>query len=370
LYFTLSPLEMLTPEYSRTFLPTNATAVHPVNVYPLVEQGLSSAMYSFQLAYVSDGAKKNREYILRVYKEGFEDKGPKEFELLNALKKHNILVPMAYCFNANNGSDEKPFMIMEKIKGKTAAELLREETNASFIVEKLAEVLAKIHKLDPGIIRNANVLQSQYEFKQQQMSKVRFFIEKSKGFPGFSSPLQRKFMTSLSQAEELKRHEYQPAILHGEYIPGHVLVSNGQFTAVDWGEALVGDPAFDVAWMYHELNLGFKKNETDLGELFVESYEKFSGRKLSNLEFCKDMVALKLAVWYGLSPFSAPSLFSFYRKMVDLTFGNILGKLSNAAYMRDLKNRMRSHHTNGQRSADQYQKYVARYFESSKQRKV
>ena len=308
--------------------------------------------------------RKKREYILRVYKEGFEDKGPKEFELLSALKKCNVSVPKVYCFNANNGSEEKPFMIMERINGKTADEFLRDEINVPFIVDKLAEILCQIHRLEPSIIRDSNILQSQYELQQWQLMKRRIFIQKSGGFLGFCSPLQKKFILSLKRSENLKPKEYRPSILHGNYEPGHVLVSNRQFTVVDWGETLVGDPAYDVAWMYHELNLGFKTNKVDLGELFVQCYEKRSGQKLSNLEYCKDVVAMKHAWWLGLSPFSKPTLFNSYIKMVDLTFGNVFGKITQAVYMHRLKNRLQNHHTDGQRSISQSQKYVVEYFEA------
>jgi aminoglycoside phosphotransferase (APT) family kinase protein len=360
---------MLKPEYLRVFSPNSASAVYPANIHPLEKQGLSSDMYSFQLVNDSASAKKEKEYILRVYKKGFEDKGPKEFELLSALKKQNISVPRVYCLNANNGPEEKFFMIMDREKGKTADEFLRDEISVPFIVDKLAEVLCGIHRVEPSTFRDSNILRSQYEFQQQQLTMIRFLIQKSEGFFRFCSPLQKKFIFSLKWSENLRPKGYRSAILHGEYIPGHVLVSNRQFTVVDWGEALVGDPAYDVAWMYHSLNSGFKTNKVDLGEFFVQCYEKHYGQKLNNLEYCKDMVALKLSIWLGLLPFSKPTWFKYYIRMADLTFGNVFGRLSQALYIHQLKNRLRNYHIDEQ-NIDQGQKYLVQYFEGIKQRKA
>jgi aminoglycoside phosphotransferase (APT) family kinase protein len=40
--------------------------------------------------------------------------------------------------------------------------------------------------------------------------------------------------------------------VHGDLLPEHLLVRDGRLAAViDWGDARVGDPALDYAWLLH-----------------------------------------------------------------------------------------------------------------------
>src|SRR5205823_14897913 len=42
------------------------------------------------------------------------------------------------------------------------------------------------------------------------------------------------------------------ALVHGDLGPEHLLVRDGKLAAViDWGDARIGDPALDYAWLLH-----------------------------------------------------------------------------------------------------------------------
>ena len=44
--------------------------------------------------------------------------------------------------------------------------------------------------------------------------------------------------------------DFEPALLHGDLGPEHLLVREGRLAGViDWGDARVGDPALDYAWL-------------------------------------------------------------------------------------------------------------------------
>jgi aminoglycoside phosphotransferase (APT) family kinase protein len=44
--------------------------------------------------------------------------------------------------------------------------------------------------------------------------------------------------------------EFEPALLHADLGPAHLLVRDGRLAGViDWGDARVGDPALDYAWL-------------------------------------------------------------------------------------------------------------------------
>jgi aminoglycoside phosphotransferase (APT) family kinase protein len=54
---------------------------------------------------------------------------------------------------------------------------------------------------------------------------------------------------------------FRPALTHSDLGPSHLLVSDGRLVGViDWGDARVGDPAIDYAWL---LNVPFPDWEVD-----------------------------------------------------------------------------------------------------------
>jgi len=345
-------------------LPPNATGVSAHDIHRIKEQGTSAVMYSFFLTYVSEGLKQRKDLVLRMYREGYEKDGPKEFVVLKALKEYNLPVPTAYYFEADNRMMEKPFIIIEKHVGKNASHYLNDEVNGQIIVDKMAKILVRVHKMDPNCIKGSNVMQEQYQLKQRGYLKIRFFINKRcMIFLGFCPLRQRRFIAAVKRLGEVKTKKFRPAILHMDYGPDHVLVSNRRFIIVDWGDASIGDPAFDVAWAYHKLRMGTEMAKADLGGHFVKSYEKYMGQRLVNLQFCKDMATLELASWSGLSPFHARVKFRNYGKLVDLTFGNIFGKLLGARELHRMQRLFAGHHSGIWSPIEYVQSYVIQYLE-------
>jgi aminoglycoside phosphotransferase (APT) family kinase protein len=46
--------------------------------------------------------------------------------------------------------------------------------------------------------------------------------------------------------------DFKPTLLHADLAPEHLLVRDGRLAGViDWGDARVGDPALDYAWLLH-----------------------------------------------------------------------------------------------------------------------
>ncbi len=175
-------------------------------------------------------------------------------------------------------------MIMQKIIGKTASLHLNDEAKDQTVIDKMAKILVRIHKLDPKYLQNSNILQEQYKLRQRRLLKLRFFIDKRcMNLLVFCPLRQKRFIAAIKRLEEVNPKKFRPAILHLDYEPDHVIVSNGRYVIVDWGEASIGDAAFDVAWTYHKLRLGRATTKTDLGEQFVRRYEKYNGQRLANL---------------------------------------------------------------------------------------
>lgn len=333
----------------------------------LDKQGRTSLMYSFFGTFASEGYKQTKEFILRVYKEENDaEKGRKEFAILNALKEQNLPVPTAYCFEEHCEVLGKPFMIMERIMAKDASNYLNDEKNSKIIVKKMAKSLVNIHKVDPKHVENSNVLRQQYELKQQELLEARFFINKrSPRFLGFSPPHQRRFIAAVKKLTCIVPKKVYSTLLHLDYEPNHILVLNGRCIVVDWGEASIGDPAYDVGWTYHKLRLERENAKVDLGEYFVKCYEKYGGQKLVNLQFFKDNVAIEMAKWSGLLPFYGRRSRN-YARLLSIFFGDFIGEFMRALHVYRKKKIMAGHHTSVWTNIGYIQSYALRYLERDK----
>ena len=97
---------------------------------------------------------------------------------------------------------------------------------------------------------------------------------------------RRRGEALLAQVETLT--DFPPALTHSDLGPEHLLVHDGRLVGViDWGDARIGDPALDYAWL---LNVPFPAWEVDdelrrralvyhrLGPWFEVHYGDFTNR--------------------------------------------------------------------------------------------
>ena len=227
----------------------------------------------------------------------------------------------------------------------------------------MAKCLVDIHKVNLNCLEISDALQQQYEVKQKKLLDIRSFISKHcMSFLGFSPPHQRRLIAAIKRLGYIEPKKVCPGLLHLDYEPNHILMSNGQCVVVDWGEASVGDPAYDVAWTYHKLRLERENADVDLGEYFVQCYEKYRGHKLVNIQFFKDAVAIEMARWCGLLHFGGRSSMN-YAKIMLLFFGDPIGEVNRALYAYRLGKAMAGHHTPVWTNIRYIQNYSLRYLE-------
>jgi aminoglycoside phosphotransferase (APT) family kinase protein len=78
-------------------------------------------------------------------------------------------------------------------------------------------------------------------------------------FPSLDEDQRRRAKRFFGDAETLVG--FEPSLLHADLGPEHLLVRDGRLAGViDWGDARVGDPALDYAWL---LNGPFADWEVD-----------------------------------------------------------------------------------------------------------
>jgi hypothetical protein len=344
-------------------LPVNAKDVSLHTIQRITEHGATSLLYSFLISYILYGEKVQKELVIKLYLGGSED-GLAEFTALKILEKNGFCTPIAYCFEPGDGKLSWPFLIMEKIAGNKPAVCYR--NNYLALIEKMANLLVAIHKIRLPAGYELDLLRERHKAEKQNLQDVIFFIKnRCPNFLGFSPLNQRRFVEAIKKLNEFELHKYQPALLHMDFEPNHVLVTERGFSVFDWGDVAIGDPAYDVARTYHILKLIQEPNKPDLANQFVESYERFNKEKLLNLPYWKDMFAVRLSIRYGLSPFDRIKFLN-YGLIVDLCLGYLFGRIQTAQRLRPMQALNINHHTPIYSNIKKTQNYALNYLENGR----
>lgn len=306
------------------------------NVNLLGKQGISCEMYSFTVK--SHNKPIKNSFILRLYELKNTKNAIKEYKLLKTLKTYGVPVPIAYYFEEHNPMLNKPFMVLEKINGEQAGDFFDDNERVKEIIDKMAEALVDVHNIKLAKFSFMNENRSFLTQENTILKEFFFLIKVHLSFFAFSPIEIKRFVKVVKKINSLKSKRFQSAVLlHMDYDHENVLLSNSKCVIIDWTEASIGDPAYDVAWAYHMLTIS-DKTKLNLGNHFVDCYKKHSKVKLNNLTFYKDLVALKMASYYGLWPFGSANVLRLYLNLVDQVFGNIFGRLIKRLYLRKLQN--------------------------------
>jgi aminoglycoside 2''-phosphotransferase len=87
-------------------------------------------------------------------------------------------------------------------------------------------------------------------------------------------------------------HTYQPAVLHGDLSPDHFLADTEQARltgVIDWGDARIGDPAWDLVYIYEDygprtLNAFLDHYDRPNAHLLEHKVRLY--QQLNNMDYC------------------------------------------------------------------------------------
>ena len=183
------------------------------------------AGYDYRVAVVDD------EWVFRVpRREGVVAALETEIALLPALADAlPVRVP-----RFEHVSRDPPFVAYRLIDGSP---LVDEDAGG---VRAFVEAL---HGLDPAALPvEAHDWSEAYRAQRAEFERVVLPLVPAEARP--------RALELLASTETLVG--FEPALVHADLGPEHLLVENGRLAGViDWGDARIGDPALDYAWLLH-----------------------------------------------------------------------------------------------------------------------
>jgi len=284
-----------------------------------LQGGADHIMYTFNLI---DG-KDIQPSVLRLFK--WSDAAEFEYKVMETLGHNGIPVPKVFILEHDANYLGYPFMIMEKIKGNSLANVIISKatdsgwftsSESTSLCKQFAGLLATLHGLDCQGLGLAFLKPSKWSIETIVAS--------------FSSPVNLELAARFEEIKNLferclaqvpKSVNPKRVILHGDYHPHNVMVYGDKVLAViDWTDTCIGEAAIDVSWV----NLLFYMlGAEDLINQFIVEYKRCSGRELTNLTLCDVIAGLRMLVFL-FSIMSVGGLNSSFRS--DAVFGVDINK--------------------------------------------
>ena len=225
-------VELLRILERHTGMPGLAYAVPPV---PLAG-GFWAALYGFRLSHGPQDL--SGDLVLRVMPTD-EDHCRREALMQAAAAGAGFPAPRIHLVGGSEAGLGRPFIIMDRAPGGTVASGLGGWEKTRVLVRMpalLAKTMAQLHALDPGMVSGLRDAASVATVLAELAERIQPL-----GLDGF--------VAALAWLYEHQPVERRRVICHGDLHPFNLVIVNGRASALlDWTNAVLADPAFDVAY--------------------------------------------------------------------------------------------------------------------------
>ena len=298
------------------FLPNGVDCITISNVRRL---GGSNEVYSFLLTYRGKGYQQSANLILKIYLKSIEpvlknyatsrdfsslrysypqlycgkpQRCTKEFQVLRGLEHAGFLAPKTLLYELDSTVFGSPFIIMEK------EELIQKSTDYMDIACKN---LANLHNLDVNALGVTCLKNSEDSliFARRCILFFKFLLKLS---IRHEKQLSRDFDYAIRWLESNINNVRPPnyCLIHGDYhiYANAILTKGSKILVMDWEDAEIGDPAFDVGYAFVRMWVDFDQRTA---ERFAEEYIRNSSRDIvERLHFYKLVVFLEEAILHSM----------------------------------------------------------------------
>jgi len=284
------------------WLAARVPALTPPVSYELIAGGHSNLTYSAR-----DAA--GRRYVIRRpplghVLESAHDMG-REHRIVHALRDSGVPVARTHGLCTDTTVNGAPFFVMDFVAGVVphddvvAAQM--PEAEREILSTDVAEVLARLHKLDPEAVGLGDLGRKE-NYIARQLKRWASQWEQTKTEP---VPVMEEALRRLS---ERMPNQIGASIVHGDYRLGNFIVAEGRIQAVlDWELCTLGDPLADLGyllntWMAPEERRGDAEDSmpTTAGgfstrEALMARYAALTGFDLEHIDYYRAFQQWRLA---------------------------------------------------------------------------
>ncbi len=159
------------------------------------------------------------------------------------------------------------FLMMEQAEGQTLREIFESRSDPESYVKGAARWLARLH--------NSSIrLDGEFSRDDEIVASHRYLRAGSWLFPTLKSEIQVVSDQLIDAQKSLQPPARKP--IHGDYHPRNIIVSPNLTTVIDFEEARMGDPAFDVGYFVAQTKMthGVGGATVQVIEAFIQEYQE------------------------------------------------------------------------------------------------
>lgn len=257
-------------------------------------EGWETDLLRLKIEGTRNGEPSPLELVLRLYKGSDPlEKARKEFSLMSGVPGFGVATPRVDALVTDLSIFNDPFLIMEHIEGGTL-EARIEIDGISQWLDPMMQILARIHNIPwvglfpvpegplPGLEEPLAFVRGHLHEMDQVILQY--------GLTDFEPTLDW-----LHEREALGAST-TPVLVHNDYHPQNMLLSNGELLIIDWSFAEVSDYRLDLAWSVLLLNVLVGQSHRPA---ILEAYERAAGSQIENFEYFEALKFMMRMVTIG-----------------------------------------------------------------------
>jgi aminoglycoside phosphotransferase (APT) family kinase protein len=252
-----------------------------------ISDGWENDVYSFAVESGKANDREREDLILRIYPgDDAPQKSAREFNAMKQLYEIGYPVPQVLLLKTDGALFGKPFVIMERIVGRSLGAIADESPMQKKLelLTLLCRMFVDLHTLDWRPFASDPSL---YETQRMSESAARALSE----WQGYVHTFQMSAFDPIFdwlQARLADVEFGQPCAVHMDFHPYNILIrEDGAAFVIDWGATEVSDYRIDLAWT---LLLMSSYGTPEARDMVLGGYERAAGRQVDQIEYF-DVVA-------------------------------------------------------------------------------
>lgn len=247
-----------------------------------ISEGWETEIYSFDVLFESGGEHRRELLILRIFPgQGAGPQAAMEFNAMKRLHGVGYPVPAVLLVGGEDSPFGKPFILMERIDGKTLWSFMfqPETKNKQQLLDQFCGLVVQLHNHDWRAVAVDTFDYDEkdpYQFVDQWLQSAWDQLERLE-LNSFDDTF--KWLQDRRDSVPCTR----PAVIHYDFHPNNILIKeDGSAVVIDWSNIDISDPRFDLAWTM--LLVGSYESSAWRNRI-LESYERQAGSHIQELAF-------------------------------------------------------------------------------------